>query len=88
MKIFKKEFLLKRLISVTSTESSMRFIALLVIINVMAVWSAVCLKNLNIADIPEGVLWLVGIVTLGKVSQRAFERGDEPQAGKGEPDAQ
>lgn len=80
MKIFTKDFLFKRLISVSGTDSCMRFLALAVIINVMVIWSTVCLKGLNIVDIPDGVLWLVGIMVLGKVGQRIAERGDEPGA--------
>lgn len=69
-----------RLISTTGTDSSMRFMALLVIINVMIIWSIVCVRTAALADIPQGVLWLIAIMILGKVSQRIAERGDEPDA--------
>jgi hypothetical protein len=68
---------LNKLITAGSGTSSMRAIAIFVILNIMIVWTWVCIKDLEIADIPWGVLGMAGLVLTGKVVQRFAEGEDQ-----------
>lgn len=70
---------LKSLISAGSSASSMRVIAIGVVLNIMIVWTLVCVKNLNIVDIPWGVLGMAGLVLTGKVVQKFAEEEQAEQ---------
>jgi len=66
-----------RMVTAGSGTSSMRVIAIFVIVNIMIVWSLVCIKKLDIVDIPWGVLGMAGLVITGKVAQRFTEGSDQ-----------
>ena len=68
---------LHKLITAGSGTSSMRAIAIFVVLNVMIVWSLVCIKKLDIVDIPFGVVSMVALVITGKVIQRMSEGNDQ-----------
>jgi branched-subunit amino acid transport protein AzlD len=73
---------LNKLVTAGSGTSSMRAIAIVVVFNVMVVWTCVCFKDLKIADIPWGVLSLVALVLTGKVVQRFAEGNDQREETK------
>ena len=73
---------LKSLITAGSGTSSMRMIAIVVIANIMVVWSWVCIKDLEMADIPWGVVSLAALVITGKVAQRFGEGSDQQEETK------
>ena len=65
--------------------SSTRVALLLVLLVTLGPWAAVCIHNWQIADVPEGVRWVIGIVAGAKVTQKFGEAkaispaGPEPQ---------
>lgn len=63
---------LSSLVHAGSSNSSMRFIAITVIINIMVVWSIVCIRKLDLVDIPWGVIAIATLVVTGKVLQKTF----------------
>ena len=72
----------EKLITAGSGTSSMRVIAITVVVNIMVVWSIVCLFKKDIVDIPFGVLSVLGLVVTGKVVQRFAEGTDQIQETK------
>ena len=72
----------ENLVTAGSGTSSMRVIAITVVVNIMVVWSIVCLFKKDIVDIPFGVLSVLGLVVTGKVVQRFAEGTDQIQETK------
>jgi len=70
-----KQFLIN-LMSSDNAISTTRFLSLAVVLNVLIIWSAVCIKKMEIADIPWGVIALIGLALTGKVVQK-FTESDE-----------
>jgi len=62
-----------RLILTNSNESSMRFIAIHSVIIVTYTWLFVSIWNRQIQDIPDGVIYFIGITVGGKVWEKHFE---------------
>ena len=59
--------------------SSVRLALLLTLLLTLTPWAIVCIHNWQIADLPEGVRWVIGIVAGGKLAQNFTESGPEPK---------
>jgi hypothetical protein len=70
--------------------SMMRVLAFLVVIDIMAVWTATCVKDMivntadmSLNDIPWGVVSVISIMIIGKVTQRFGEgKNQSPETKK------
>lgn len=68
-----KQFILDMLGS-SNNVSMTRVMSVMILTNVMAVWTATCLKKWEIVDIPWGVVTMAAIVITGKAVQKFAER--------------
>ena len=57
--------------------STIRVIAVLWMLTLTSTWTFVAIKNVEIPDIPEGVLTVTGTLIGGKVIQRFGEKPEE-----------
>lgn len=68
-----KGFIIEML-SKSDSVSMTRVMSVLILTNIMLVWTLTCFKKWEIVDIPWGVVTVVGIVVTGKAVQRFAER--------------
>jgi hypothetical protein len=57
--------------------SMTRLLSFLVIVDIMAVWTFECLKTWKIADIPNGVVAIFGLMITGKAVQKFAEKSTD-----------
>jgi hypothetical protein len=68
-----KEFL-KQAFSSNESVSIMRILTVFVVLDIMATWTVTCIKDMDINDIPWGVVAVLGAMIGGKAVQKFGER--------------
>jgi hypothetical protein len=63
----------KKMFSQEGSVSLMRVLTFLVVIDIMSVWTAACLKDWKVDDLPWGIVTIFGIMITGKAVQKFAE---------------
>uniref|UniRef100_A0A7V3JAH1 Uncharacterized protein n=1 Tax=candidate division CPR3 bacterium TaxID=2268181 RepID=A0A7V3JAH1_UNCC3 len=64
---------LREMLSESVRVSLMRVVSLIVVFNVMLVWTIVCIYKREVVDMPWGVVSIVAVVVTGKAVQKFGE---------------
>lgn len=57
--------------------SAMRFVSVLGVATILIVWTTMCFKRGEVLNVPEGVVYLVSILVVGKMGQKYIETKNE-----------
>ena len=71
--------MIKELFGESSNVSMMRAMMFIVVLNVMGVWTALCVKNGEFMDMPPEGIALIGTMVAGKTAQKFGENKKEKE---------